>query len=77
MKMFSVIVAIGLSACTTVSRNKSGSTQQDFASDTYSCERDMRQSGYFGGGVVGQINAQTFQERCMAAKGWTKVSTPM
>jgi len=32
----------------------------------------MRQGGYFGGGIVGQLNAQDFFDRCMVAKGWTK-----
>src|SRR5688572_14606764 len=34
----------------------------------------MRQSGYYGGGIVGQINAQGFAERCMFARGYYKAS---
>jgi hypothetical protein len=49
-----------------------GATQQDFARDSYECERDMRQSGHFGTGIVGELNAQAFQERCMVARGWSK-----
>jgi hypothetical protein len=33
----------------------------------------MRQSGYFGGGLLGAINAEEFQERCLAARGYYKV----
>lgn len=51
--------------------NKPGATQQDFARDSYQCEKDMRQSNYFGGGIAGAINAQEFQKRCMVAAGWT------
>jgi len=47
--------------------------QARFNRDAYECERDMRQSGYFGGGLTGQINAQQFQERCMVARGYYKV----
>jgi hypothetical protein len=49
---------------------KPGATEQDFAQDTYECERDMRQSGYFGTGIYGAINAREFTERCMVARGW-------
>jgi hypothetical protein len=31
----------------------------------------MRQSGYFGGGIVGALNASGFESRCMMAKGYT------
>jgi hypothetical protein len=50
------------------------SDQARFNRDAYECERDMRQSGYYGGGIVGQINAQGFAERCMFARGYYKVS---
>jgi hypothetical protein len=51
---------------------KPGATQQDFARDSYECERDMRQSDYFGTGIYGAIAAQEFAERCMVARGWSK-----
>jgi len=39
-----------------------GSTQADQAwkKDSYECERDMRQSSYFGGGITGALSAQSF-----------------
>ena len=43
-----------------------------FNRDSYECERDMRQSGYYGTGIVGAINAQEFGERCMIARGYYK-----
>lgn len=49
---------------------KAGASQQDWVKDHYECERDARQSGYFGGGIVGAINAQEFQVRCLNARGW-------
>ena len=49
---------------------KTGATQQDFATDSYECERDARQSGYFGGGLIGALNMQQFTQRCMVARGW-------
>src|SRR6266498_1347434 len=48
--------------------------QARFNRDSYECERDMRQSGYYGGGLVGQVNAQGFAERCMVARGYYKAS---
>jgi hypothetical protein len=53
---------------------KDGATEQDYAEDSYSCEKDTRQSSYFGGGLVGTINMQNFFNRCMQAHGWSLVS---
>lgn len=60
-----------LGGCAQVIWDKAGATKQDYATDTYECERDVRQSGYYGGGLVGAINAQEFGARCMQARGWT------
>ena len=49
---------------------KDGADSQDFARDSYQCERDVRQSGYYGTGPAGVANAQGFQQRCMVANGW-------
>lgn len=49
-----------------------GATQADFNRDTYECERDVRQGGYYGTGIAGALNAQGFGERCMFAKGWER-----
>lgn len=49
---------------------KPGATQQDYATDSYNCERDMRQGSYYGTGIVGAINADEFEGRCMIAHGW-------
>ena len=43
-----------------------------FNKDSYECERDARQSGYFGTGIAGAINMQSFFDRCMVARGWEK-----
>lgn len=65
-------VALGLSACATpMVWDKGGATQQDYNKDSYECEKDARQSGYFGGGIVGAINMQEFFKQCMVAHGWT------
>jgi hypothetical protein len=58
MNIKTVIVigaALCLSGCAQVIWDKAGATQQDFAKDTYECERDMRQGGYYGNGIVGAI----------------------
>jgi hypothetical protein len=49
---------------------KPGAGAQDFNVDQYACEKDARQSGYFGSGIIGSINMQDFYNRCMIAHGW-------
>jgi hypothetical protein len=65
------VALLALSACGAPKVwNKAGATQQDFATDSYACEKDSRQSGYYGGGLVGAINMQEFNNRSMIAHGW-------
>jgi len=66
--LFSCLSLVG---CAQLVWDKPGATQQDLMRDSYDCERDMRQSGYYGGGIVGMVNAQEFGMRCMYARGWT------
>jgi hypothetical protein len=47
-------------------------TEATFKRDAYDCEKDMRQSAYFGTGIGGAIRAREFQDRCMEARGYTK-----
>jgi hypothetical protein len=47
-------------------------TPEKWAKDSYECERDARQSGYFGTGISGSINMQNFFNRCLESKGWMK-----
>jgi hypothetical protein len=74
MNRFTVTLAFGLllAGCARFIWVKAGASQQDFQRDAYECERDMRQSGYFGSGILGGIEAQNFQERCMVARDWSK-----
>lgn len=64
------IVALALCGCATPVWVKDGASEQDFTRDSYECERDARQSSYFGTGLVGAINMVEFQKRCMVARGW-------
>ena len=50
---------------------RDGATAQDYNADHYSCERDVRQSGYYGEGLVGTLNMQQFFSSCMVAHGYT------
>jgi hypothetical protein len=50
--------------------DKPGATHTDYDQDSYACEKDTRQSGYFGGGIIGGLNAREFFKRCMAAHGY-------
>jgi hypothetical protein len=68
--------ALAVSACAADTRRlyKEGATQQDYARDSYDCERDTLAvaSPYaFGRGFVAQHNARSFAIRCMIAKGYT------
>lgn len=49
---------------------KSGASTQDFATDRYLCERDVRQSGEYGTGLAGAMEVQGYFNRCMSAHGW-------
>lgn len=42
----------------------------DVMTAQYDCERDARQSGYYGPGLIGIYNANSFYARCMRAKGF-------
>jgi hypothetical protein len=47
--------------------------EQDARRDFYECERDARQSRYFGTGFAGAMNMAEFQKRCLRAKGYREV----
>jgi len=69
--------ALGLSACgPQMAWVKPGAAPQDFTTDSYLCEKDMRQSGDFGGGLGGLLEAGAFEGRCMNAHGWTQAPVP-
>ncbi len=65
------LVSFGLSGCAQTIWDKPGATQADYNKDTYECEKDTRQSGYFGGGLVGSMRMKEFYGKCMVAHGWT------
>lgn len=54
---------------------KEGAGAQDYATDSYLCERDAHQS-YFGAGVLGAIAMIEFEKRCMVAHGWRDATPP-
>lgn len=58
-----------LAACAPVQWTKPGGTPEQFARDSYECERDMRQSFH-----ANRWAAADFRDRCMEAKGYSKVS---
>jgi hypothetical protein len=67
----SLVTAAILTGCASPTVwNKSGATQQDFATEQYACERDSRQSGGFDSGLIGAIEVQGYFNRCMVAHGW-------
>jgi len=71
-----VLIALLISGCAPTVWVKNGATQQDYNKDSYDCEKDSRQSGYFGDGLTGSINIQAFFNKCMIAHGWTQQRQP-
>jgi len=71
--IFVGVAVLSVAGCAHPVWVKPGATQQDYATDTYECERDARMSGYYGSGVVGLVNFEQFQDRCMVARGWRQV----
>ena len=62
-----------LAACAQANWMKAGATQADYNTASYECERDKRQSGYFGPGLIGLANASAFYDKWMVARGWSKL----
>ena len=73
MRTTTILICVLLAGCAQYQWQKYGATQQDFKRDAYNCEKDMRQSGYYGTGLVGAIEAYSFEDRCMEAQGYSKV----
>ena len=76
MRILVMILSIALlSGCATVTWHKKGVSEQQKKKDLYVCEKDMRQSGYYGSGLAAAIAAGEFFERCMNAEGYEKIVT--
>jgi hypothetical protein len=71
IRWITVIVGLLPSACAPMIWDKAGGTQDEYNKDSYDCEKDARQSGYFGGGIGGAINMRQFFQKCMVAHGYT------
>jgi hypothetical protein len=65
------ILGLALCGCTPMVWDKEGATQADYNRDSYQCEKDARQSGYFGTGLAGGLNMRKFFQQCMVADGYT------
>ena len=72
MLLLGALTALLLVGCAPAAWEKDGVTQQEFAADSYECEKDARQSGYYGSGLVGALNMQAFNDRCMMAHGYSR-----
>jgi clan AA aspartic protease (TIGR02281 family) len=68
--VFLAPLALVLVSCGQTVWVKPGASQQEFTTDRYDCEKDARQSGYFGTGLLGAINMQNFFDNCMNAHGY-------
>ena len=70
--LLGVALAALLFGCAPMIWVKPGSTEQDFNKDQYECEKDVRQSGYYGTGISRDIEMQNFFTKCMVSKGWSR-----
>lgn len=73
MKRAALLGLLAVAACQQQAGQwyKTGATLEDFNRDGYECERDTRNvARSFGGGIMGQAEAEGFMSRCMVAKGW-------
>jgi hypothetical protein len=69
-----VVVLAGCTESSSMVWDKPGATQADYNKDRYECEKDTRQSGYFGHGFIGAANMVDFFKQCMAARGYELVN---
>jgi hypothetical protein len=68
-----LVLLLLATACGPKLWTKPGFSFEEWNRDRYECERDVRQSGYYGGGLIGAINAQGFYDRCLSGHGYTQV----
>jgi hypothetical protein len=74
MKTLSILAfALILAGCAQTFWTKGDFSRQEFLADRYACERDMRQSGHFGGGLLGEMSRQVFFNQCLESKGYWQV----
>ena len=64
------LTALLIGCATPMIWDKSSGTQAEYNKDSYECEKDARQSGYFGGGIAGALNMREFFKTCMVSKGY-------
>lgn len=69
-KIILCLIVFVVCSCAPTVFYKDGATQADFKRDSYGCEKDARQSGYYGQGLAGAINMKQFYRRCMEACGY-------
>lgn len=63
-----------LAGCAPRAWTRTGATQADYNKESYSCEKDVRQSQHAGGLIAGAIDMREFYARCMQAAGWAEVA---
>jgi hypothetical protein len=69
-KLIALVLCLMVAGCGPMIWDKPGGTQADYNRDNYECERDARQSGYYGGGLAGALNMREFFKKCMVAHGY-------
>ena len=70
MKTKVLLLAFILAGCAPMIWDKDGATQNEFNRDGSACEKDARQSEYYGNEFFGTMNKKKFLKRCMTSKGY-------
>ncbi|BAE50532.1 hypothetical protein amb1728 [Paramagnetospirillum magneticum AMB-1] len=68
--IFVAVAALVASCATQITWYKEGATIEDYNLQAYNCEKDMRQSGYFGDAFAAPGNMRSFYSKCMIVHGW-------
>jgi hypothetical protein len=63
-------LTVFLAGCADTVWVKPSATDDDFKKADYECDKDTRQSGDFGEGIMGALRMKEFYQKCMISKGW-------
>ena len=72
MKLILISASLLAGCASQTEMNMANSTQEKYSIDSIECEKDTRESGFYGG-IIGKQDMQIFFHKCMISKGWKSV----
>jgi hypothetical protein len=69
VKLIVILVTILVGCASQTEFNMQNSAQEKYNNDSYGCEKDTKESGFYDG-VIGKRDMEVFYRNCMANKGW-------